>query len=98
MPLTVFTAGHSSPQGVFYPDVTAPVVALPHRQAAELLRLLRVIDPHLVSDPGHAVVRPEHFAARLSDPIPMTFQNEADALRRLCELAAAHELCVGWDS
>lgn len=51
MPLTVFTAGHSSPQGVFYPDVTAPVVALPHRQAAELLRLLRVIDPHLVRIP-----------------------------------------------
>lgn len=96
MPITLFTAGHESPRGTFYPHDAAPEVTIESQDAARLLRCLRVIDRHLVSDPGHALVRPIHFAQWLVGAVPPIFRPDAEALLRLCDFAEEHDLLVAW--
>lgn len=64
--------------------------------AARLLRSLRAIDAHLFRDPGHALVRPIHFAQWLVGAVPPIFRHDADALLRLCDFAEEHDLLVAW--
>ena len=96
MPTTLFTAGHESPRGTFYPHDAAPEVDIESVDAARLLRALRIIDRHLLSNPGHALVRPIHFAEWLTSAVPPIFRADADALLPLCDFAEEHDLLVAW--
>ncbi len=96
MTITIFTAGHRSPRGTFYPHAAAPEVEMDARDAAVLLRLLGIIDRHLESDPGHSVVDPSHLAEWLTDSVPVTYQVEIDALVRLCDFAHENAVNVAW--
>ncbi len=52
MTVTIFTAGHRSPRGTFYPHAAAPEVEMDARDAATLLRLLGIINRHLPRIPA----------------------------------------------
>jgi hypothetical protein len=96
MTIIVFTAGRQSPRGSFYPHDSAPEVSMDAAVAAELLSTFGIIDRHLRSDPGHAIVDPVHLAEWLADPVPVVFQIEIDALVRLCDFAHEHDVHVAW--
>lgn len=96
MTVTIFTAGHRSPRGAFYPHSAAPEVAMAAHEAADLLRLLGIIDRHLHTDAGHAVIDPARLAEWLTDPVPVTYQVEVDALVCLCDFAHENAADVAW--
>lgn len=96
MNLVLFTTGRKSPCGVFYPHDESPAITMERYDAADLLRMLRMIDPRLVTDPGRGLIGPARFADLLRGPTPVTFQYEVDVLGELCSFAEARRLLVAW--